>query len=376
MVTRSGIEQEAQSQAPIFIVGSMRSGSTLLRLILDAHDNIAIGEETGFMGALATNKAIPNWRYGREWYGRIGWNEDEFDNRLREFYGGMFERYAAAQGKKRWGDKTPLHSWHIKAMARTFPDALFVGIVRHPGAVVHSLKKRFQYDAQEAADYWANTNAEILRRAVELGSSRFALVRYEDVVLHPDVTLREVVDWLGEPWTPDLLRHHEVQASKGAPRRVDGKTNSRDPISPQRVDSWVEDLAPDDQDVMRARTRPIAELLGYDVTGASPPRDVVPDIPAGYRRLLPGASVAALLRGSGAPRLEPRPEQVVTADMGREELVARLRQAESALARIQERRVVRVSDAFRRVQRRVAPPSAASIAARLRGIGNAPGDSR
>ena len=39
---------------PIFVVGTMRSGSTLFRLILDAHPNIAISEETGFMGGLTT----------------------------------------------------------------------------------------------------------------------------------------------------------------------------------------------------------------------------------------------------------------------------------------------------------------------------------
>ena len=84
-------------QRPIFILGTMRSGSTLFRLILDAHPNIAISEETGFMGALAANKAIPSWLYGREWYRRLGWSEPEVDDRMREFYSGMFERYAVEQ---------------------------------------------------------------------------------------------------------------------------------------------------------------------------------------------------------------------------------------------------------------------------------------
>lgn len=370
MSTLGGSDE--QSEKPIFIVGTMRSGSTLLRLILDTHKNIAIGEETGFMGALTTNKAIPNWRYGRDWYGRLGWNEEEFDNRLRDFYGGMFQRYAAGQGKARWGDKTPLHSWHMQEMARIFPDAVFLGIVRHPGAVVFSLKKRFQYDAHEAADYWENTNAEILRQGIALGTSRFALVRYEDVVLHPEATLQEVVDWLGESWSPDLLRHHEVQAAKGAPRRVDGKTNSRDPINPQRVDRWVESLAAADQDVVCAATGRLAEFLGYDPTGSALPRDVVAENPAGFRRLLPGGALASLFQREGAPRLEPRRKEIVAAEMSPDELIARLRQAESSLARIRARRLFRVSDAFRRAQRRVSLPVRASPLARLRRTGSAP----
>ena len=68
-------EDELQMlERPIFIVGTMRSGSTLFRLILDAHPNIAIGEETGFMGALVATRRIPNWPHGRCWFECIGWN--------------------------------------------------------------------------------------------------------------------------------------------------------------------------------------------------------------------------------------------------------------------------------------------------------------
>ena len=88
---------------PVFVVGSMRSGSTMLRLILDSHPNIAIGGETGFMGALLAAKDIPNWQFGRGWYQRLGWTEKEMDERLREFYDGLFRRYALEQGKTRGG---------------------------------------------------------------------------------------------------------------------------------------------------------------------------------------------------------------------------------------------------------------------------------
>ena len=116
---------------PIFIVGSMRSGSTMLRLILDSHPNIAVPPETGFMGAVAATKVIPNWRFGEQWFTRLGWSEDEINHRIREFYAPMFERFTAQQGKSRWAEKTPFHVGHIPAMAEIFSDAVFVGIVRH-----------------------------------------------------------------------------------------------------------------------------------------------------------------------------------------------------------------------------------------------------
>src|SRR3954451_14421912 len=151
-------------EQPNFIVGSMRSGSTLFRLILDAHPRISVSEETGFMGALAATRTIPAWHHGEGWFRRLGWTDEEFDARLREFYSGLFDRHALAQGKQRWGEKTPFHSRHIPQMATVFPDSVFVAIVRHPGAVVHSVNTKFHYGMGEAADYWDRTNREILRR--------------------------------------------------------------------------------------------------------------------------------------------------------------------------------------------------------------------
>jgi hypothetical protein len=95
--------------------------------------------------ALAATKEIPHWMHGHGCFERIGWTEPEFDERLRDFYGGMFERHALNQGKRRWSEKTPFQSGHIPQMARIFPDAVFASIVRHPGAVVHSLQPKSHY---------------------------------------------------------------------------------------------------------------------------------------------------------------------------------------------------------------------------------------
>lgn len=334
-------------QRPIFIVGTMRSGSTLFRLVLDSHPAIAIGEETGFMGALAAAKAIPSWRYGKEWYGRLGWDEDELDARLRNFYTGMFERFAADQGKQRWGDKTPFHAWHIAEMARIFPDAVFVAIVRHPGAVVASMHKHFHYAVGEAAEYWENTNTEILRHAAELGDKRFALVRYEDLVEFPEPTMRGLLTWLDEPWAEDVVRHAEVQAAKGAPRVVDGNTSTRDPIRPDRAVRWTSSLTEGERQLVRSTTGSLAAFLGYTPTGAQPLADG-PD----PERVLTGGQVARRQDEFGDTLIfAPRVQGVVLAEMSKDELATRLREAETSLARIRSRPVVRLSETVRRVQR-------------------------
>lgn len=354
--------------APIFIVGTMRSGSTLLRLVLDSHPNIAISEETGFMGSAAATKVIPNWRYGAQWYTRLGWTENELDDRLRNFYAGMFERHAAAQGKRRWGDKTPFHSWHVEAMATIFPDAVFLGIVRHPAAVIASLKKRFHYDVAEAAAYWQTTNVEILRTAAGLGDRRFALCRYEDLVLEPERTMRETLAWLQEPWSADVLRHNEIQTAKGAPRLVDGSTSTREPIDTQRLTRGSDALTPADRSVTRAETGSLATFLGYDIDDPRRLRQIGGEVAGDtQQRLTTGGILEARRRASRLHvSLTPRTRDAAAPEMGPQEMAQRLRQVEATLARVRARPVVRFSETVRRAQRRIGLPRPASIGAALR----------
>jgi hypothetical protein len=341
-------------ERPIFVVGTMRSGSTLFRLVLDAHPHISISEETGFMGALAATKEIPNWKHGRGWYERIGWTEEEFDARLREFYAGLFDRYALGQGKRRWGEKTPFHALHIEQMATVFPDAVFVGIVRHPGAVVHSLITKFHYTAADAIAYWDDTNKEILARGLQLRGDRFAVLRYEDLVHDTEDTLRELVDWLGEPWSDDVLRHNDVQAARGAPRLSSGNTRTRDPITPELADRWSDALPGEELALLVERAGPLAAFFGYDAERPGTPGPLVPPGGAGPRRLLTGSGLADKQRGPGAARLGDRAEAMIMPEMSPAELAKRLQRAEAALARIRSRRAVRWSDAVRRAQRRAA----------------------
>jgi hypothetical protein len=187
---------------PIFIIGCPGSGTGLLRLVLNGHERIAVAPETGFMRAEGASKFIPFWPYGGRWYRRLGLTEEQLDDHLREFYEGLFRGYAEREGKQRWGESTPWHVWHVDEMARLFPDAVFAGVVRHPGGNVVSNVRRLGLTLPDAAEAYARINTELVRQAAAHGD-RFALVRYEDIVLQPELTLRELLGWLGEPWAGD-----------------------------------------------------------------------------------------------------------------------------------------------------------------------------
>src|SRR5581483_4079891 len=78
---------------PIFIVGANGSGTTLLRLMLDSHPNLAIPPETGFLRLAMAHQWVPYWPLGEGWHTRLGLSDDDLTAALATFYGGMFASY-------------------------------------------------------------------------------------------------------------------------------------------------------------------------------------------------------------------------------------------------------------------------------------------
>jgi hypothetical protein len=280
----------------------MGSGTTLLRLVLDSHDRIAIPPETGFMRAEQAHKFIPFWAFGARWYQRIGWSERELEEHLRAFYETMFRRYAERQGKDRWGEKTPWHVWHIEEIARVFPDAVFLGIVRHPGGNAASNMRRFGHSLTVGARHYVRYNKEIARQAAELGR-RFLILRYEELVLQPEPVLRELLERLGEAWSPQVLQHHLVQGGRLRSVMVEGRTRADDPIDVARISRWTEVIDEQGRAVLQRRLGRLAEFYGYTVVE---PLALAPLRPDGGR-IVDGDDIARRMTGFESLKLPIRP---------------------------------------------------------------------
>ena len=259
----------SQHGGPIFIVGAMGSGTTLLRLVLDSHEHIAIPQETGFMRAYAAHLHTPFKASGRGWTKRLGWSPKERDELLGELYDTLFMRYAEQHGKRRWGEKTPLHTWHIDGIARMFPDARFIGLIRHPAASVSSNINRFHLTLGRTGTHWARYTGEIVRQAARLGD-RFALLRYEDLVMDPEPLLRELLGWLDEPWSDVVLQHHAVQGARPGEMKVEGQARRDEPIDAERIGRWKETLPVAQQRWVAERLARRAEFFGYDLDQPAP----------------------------------------------------------------------------------------------------------
>ncbi|HEU4973878.1 MAG TPA: sulfotransferase [Baekduia sp.] len=252
-----------ERRGPIFIIGAMGSGTTLLRLMLDSHEHIAIPHETGFMRAYNAMRFIPFKWTGRGWTQRLGWSPEELDAELRALFDRLFMRYATEHGKQRWGEKTPLHTWHISNMHRLFPDAQFIGIVRHPGASISSNMRRFKHTAGWMARHYDRYTRELTRQALRL-PDHMRVLRYEDLLLQTEPVMRELLEWLGEPWSDRVLEHHVVQGERGS-TRVEGKSRADDPLDVSRMDRWTQTIDPADRRTIARRVGRLAAFYGYSM---------------------------------------------------------------------------------------------------------------
>lgn len=215
------------------------------------------------MRAYNAHMMIPFKWTGRNWAKRMGWSREDLDAELREFYDRIFRRYVEHHDKRRWGDKTPSHTWHVDDMAHLFPDAVFVGIVRHPGGSVGSnLTRWLNQTPAVAITHYRRYTRELIRQAAR-HKERFVIIRYEDLVLHPEPVMRELLEWLGEPWSDMVLQHHAIQGARGGKLQVEGRSRVDDAIDVSRVTKWTRALDPGTRAHLKRKLTALGSFFGY-----------------------------------------------------------------------------------------------------------------
>lgn len=225
--TGDGASYAQSSVAPFFIVGSSRSGSTLLRLMLASHSRIAIPSETWYLAALVgefpCDRLLQESEIARAvavMTNHYTWPDMGLDAaemrrrvaslrgaRLRDLVEVVYRWHMEVEGKSRWGDKTPAYIEIIPSLAALFGDAKFIHLIRDGRDVAKSFQKH-GWNGPGMDGY----TREWLR-AVELDMSlsktsldqRILRVRYEDLVLHPEATLRGICTFIDERFEDQML---------------------------------------------------------------------------------------------------------------------------------------------------------------------------
>lgn len=210
----------------LFIVGVPRSGTTLLRLMCDAHPELSIPPEMGFIPTVAglrgrsdeLRKAFLNAVTGMATWEDANIGRAPFEQALREIepftvaqgVRAFYRLYAARFGKPRYGDKTPFYCLHMDGIEKLLPEARFVHIIRD-GRDVALSQRGLWFAPGERIEELAHQWHTWITTARRLGRRRrhYMEVRYEELVEDAPCVLRRVCDFAELPYDPQMERYYE-----------------------------------------------------------------------------------------------------------------------------------------------------------------------
>jgi sulfotransferase family protein len=191
-------------RGPVFVMCTLRSGSTLLRVLLNSHSRIHAPHEIHLRYISVSLDKKWSERSMKE----MGLDADGLRYLL---WDRLLERELSSSGKSIVVDKTPNNVFIADKLRECWPDARFVFLLRHPAAIAESRRNWFKGDPKT---YDAEHNFDLIRRyceALEDARQRYdgITIRYEELTEDPERVTREICDFLGVEWEPSMLEYGE-----------------------------------------------------------------------------------------------------------------------------------------------------------------------
>ena len=267
---------------PVLVLGVRRSGTTLLRVMLDRHSKLAVPDESYFVPQLADrhlrhvdpDKFVDDLR-------RID-TLAEWDVPLERVrarltagmpigaaIGTVYAVYAEACGKPRWGDKTPMYMQNLRLLERLFPDALFVHLIRDGRDAALSflsmpkgLMTETWMQPRDVAGFAGQWRAEVKaaqRLGRRVGDERYLEVRYEDLVGDVESVLRRISAFARLPYEPAMADYAGNVDVSSKPHQQSLK---QPPTAGLR--DWRLQMSPEDVSAFDRVAGDLLDELGYE----------------------------------------------------------------------------------------------------------------
>jgi hypothetical protein len=275
--------------SPVFVIGSGRSGNTLVRRILQRHEAIHIPPETYVLGNVIELfekfRDLPWPLLVHQVYGQFEFHPEfeTFQIRLgplarklaaledskrclarllHEFY----VYHAASCGKKKirlWGDKTPLNVFCLDQIDKVFPKAKYIHILRNGYDAAYSYVKAGIYDSlPQAAKRWKDSVQRCLG-FVAPRNDRACQVRYEDLVSDPASQTRKMCDFLGVSYSDALWQDTDHCDKMGDTVARSHHRNVRKPVFTQSVGKARKELSAGQFKQLEAAIGSFVKKVGY-----------------------------------------------------------------------------------------------------------------
>ena len=270
--------------APIFIVGGPRSGTTLLRNMLNRHPAIAICRETEFFhwiykrrrtfGSLSdpgNRQRVVKQYLATQRMQRMRLDLEALGATLLQeatSYEAMFlsllRFFARAHGKRRYGEKTPHNALIAEMLSEWYPDAVVIHLLRDPRDAVASML-RMPWAPRSVV-----SNARTWLR-FNLGGWRsrhrpnYLLVRYEELVTEPEAQLRRICAFAGEEYSPAMLVPNWDPTAE-----LFWFQRAEEPVTTERLGKWRDELTPNQVALVEWVVGRYMKTFGYEAVGGRP----------------------------------------------------------------------------------------------------------
>lgn len=277
------------------IVGCGRSGNTLLRSMLVAGGEITIPPESYVLSSISRHYSF--WRF-KSWADICDavcnklsshpefktWNIDLSDvlsdarslskeeRNLLEIIRLVYIKYGQThkQGLKRWGDKTPLNTLYLDAIARMMPNAKYIHIVRDPRAVANSYvraagtNENIKENTYElAAKRWLDSVEALKKFKAGKQSANVLEIRYEDLLINPKETLETICSFTALSFSERMLKHSEQDLSLGDVDNHLHHTDVKQAIDISKISAWESRVTPEDRELVERMTKNAVKPYNY-----------------------------------------------------------------------------------------------------------------
>lgn len=274
---------------PFFIVGFQRSGTTLLRMMLNEHPLIAIPHDSAelwpkYRGRVGQYNALRDSDDAvrmiedllhepriKAWGVELSQSEllaSPLPRSFGEVMARFHEVYARARGKRVWGDKNTGTLVELDELNALFPSARFVHLIRdgrdcalsHVGSVY-----TYGYEnVLRVAEEWRDQVGLCRKMGRMLPRDRFLEVRYEDLVTAPSVVLEQICRFLGVDYSDQMLRYHEHVADYIPKEKQSLWPLINRPPEKDNLYKWMREMSAADRAIFERVAADLLRIYGYE----------------------------------------------------------------------------------------------------------------